>query len=177
MTVARSVKARVTTGIVLALVLGAGVVLGVALDRFLEARATPSGDADGRDGRRQGPDGRRWGFDSRGRESRGPSEGRDSTRRRPTMIVDQVGLAANQKEQVDSIVGYYRTQMRVLHEEFDEAYMTRYRELNRLAREDVRAVLTDEQRTAYDSLMAEWAQRRQERQDSAAKAGGGREKP
>jgi Spy/CpxP family protein refolding chaperone len=93
------------------------------------------------------------------------------------MIVDQVGLSEVQKEQVDSIVGFYRGQMRALHEEFDEAYMTRYRELNQQARDEVRAVLTEEQRMAYDSLQAEWALRRQERRDSASESGGDRNQP
>jgi len=83
------------------------------------------------------------------------------------MIVDQVGLSEVQKARVDSIVGYFRGQMRALHEEFDEAYSTRYQELNRMVREEVRAVLTDEQRIVYDSLQAVWIQRRQERQQDS----------
>lgn len=177
MTLERSTRTRLTTAIVLFLFLGAGVVLGVALDRQLEARGIIGEGARSPDGRRGGDD-RRRGFDPRPRDSsRSPSETRDSTRRRPSMIVDQVGLSEVQKEQVDSIVSYFRGQMRALHDEFDEAYMTRYRELNQKAREEVRAVLTDEQRMAYDSLMAEWAQRRQEREDSLSELGQGRDHP
>ena len=91
------------------------------------------------------------------------------------MIIDQVGLSEAQKEKVDSIVRYFRGEMGVLHEEFDEAYTTRYRELNRMAREEVRAVLSEEQKTAYDSLQAAWMQRRQERrQDSISGEDAGR---
>jgi len=163
MTLERSTRARLTTAIVLLLVLGSGVVLGVALDRRLEARNMAGEGARTPNGRPE-MDGRNRGFDPR---SRGPSQPRDSSQHRPSMIVDQVGLSDAQKEQVDSIVGYYRAQMRTLHEEFDEAYSTRYRELNQKAREEVRAVLTEEQRMAYDSLQAVWTQRRQERrQDS-----------
>ncbi len=177
MTLERSTRARLTTALVLFLVLGSGVALGVALDRQLEARGITGAEAN-RPGGRPGTNDRRRGFDPRSWDSsRGPSEGRDSTRRRPPMIVDQVGLSEVQKEQVDSIVGFYRGQMRALHEEFDEAYMTRYRELNQQARDEVRAVLTEEQRMAYDSLQAEWALRRQERRDSASESGGDRNQP
>jgi hypothetical protein len=92
------------------------------------------------------------------------------------MIVDQVGLSEAQKIQVDSIVGFYRGQMRALHEEFDEAYSARYRDLNREAREEVRTVLTEEQRVVYDSLQADWQRRREERrQESPSGTDEGRE--
>ena len=176
MTLERSTRARITTALVLTLVLSAGVVLGVALDRKLEARSVA-----GEEFRRpDGPPGmdRGRGFDpQRSRDpSRPPSEPRDSTRRRPPMVLDQVGLSDVQKEQVDSIVGYFRGQMRALHEEFDEAYATRYRELNRQAREEVRGVMTEDQRLVYDSLQAEWARRRAERrEDSISGRGDGRD--
>jgi hypothetical protein len=83
------------------------------------------------------------------------------------MVLDQVGLSENQKEKVDSIVGYFRSQMRALHDEFDEAYNTRYRDLNRQVREEVRGVMTEEQRLTYDSLQADWARRRQERREDS----------
>jgi len=167
MTLERSTRARLTTALVLLLVLGSGVVLGVALDRRIEAR-----DVAGEEGRRpdgrMGMDGRTRGFDPRSRDSsRDPAQARDSSSHRPHMIIDQVGLSDAQKEKVDSIVGYFRGQMRALHTEFDEAYSSRYLELNRMAREEVRAVLSEAQKTAYDSLQAAWMQRRQERrQDS-----------
>lgn len=167
MTLERSTRARLTTALVLSLVLSAGVVLGVALDRKLESR-----DVAGEEFRRSdGPPGtdRGRGFDSqRPRDpSRDPSEPRDSTHRRPPMVLDQVGLSEDQKERVDSIVGYFRGQMRALHDEFDEAYSTRYRELNQKAREEVRGVMTEDQRLMYDSLQAEWARRRQERKEDS----------
>jgi hypothetical protein len=87
------------------------------------------------------------------------------------MIVEQVGLTEAQKEQVDSIVGYFRSQMRSLHEEFDSVYSSRVRELNRRAREEVQAVLTEEQLVTYDSLRAEWARRREERRPDSLQTG------
>jgi Spy/CpxP family protein refolding chaperone len=148
-----STTARLTAAMVLILVLGAGVVLGVALDRKLEGRVTPGEDLS-RQTRRPGPDSRGRGFDPGGKPAHD---------RRPTMIVDQVGLSAEQNEKVDSIVQYYGSQMRDLHDEFDEAYMTRFREIMSITREEIKAVLTPEQTVAYDSLTADWERRRQER--------------
>ena len=177
MALERSTRARLITGLVLILVLFAGMVLGVALDRTLESRTLA-----GRDFRMpEGPPGmdRGRGFDSqRSRDpSRPPSEPRDSTRRRPPTILDQLGLSDVQKEKVDSIVGYFREEMRALHDEFDEAYSTRYRELNRQVREEVRGVMTNDQLLAYDSLRTEWDRRRQERrrEDSISGTRGSRD--
>ena len=92
------------------------------------------------------------------------------------MITDQLGLSEVQKENVDSIVGYFRDQMKALHDEFDEAYSSRYRELNRQVRDAVRAVMTEDQLVAYDSLRTEWDRRRQERrQDSISGDRGSRD--
>jgi len=182
-TIERSTRARMTTALVLFLVLASGVVLGVALDRRLEARGVIGEEVRRAEGR-PGMDGRARGFDPRsGDSSRDPSQARDPSQRRPSLIVEQVGLSEAQKEQVDSIVAYSRAQMRDLHDEFDEAYMDRYRELSRKTREDVMAILTVEQRTAYDSLRAEWESRRQERRqdsisgDEGEGSGSGEERP
>lgn len=172
MTLERSTRARLTTAVVLTLVLSAGVVLGIALDRQLESRTVAGEGFRGPDGQRGMDRGR--GFDpQRQRDSsRPPSESRDSTRRRPPMILDQVGLSDAQKETVDSIVGYFRDQMNALHDEFDDAYSTRFRELNRQVREEVRGVMTEGQLMAYDSLRAEWDRRKQERREDSISGGG-----
>lgn len=169
MTLERSTQARLTTALVLLLVLGAGVVLGLALGRWMassravgqetvEAREDPELDSPprGRDLRSRGP-------------TRGSPEPGDSARRRPPLIVDQVGLSEAQKNQVDSIVGHFRDRMKALHDEFDEVYSTRYREITQATRDEIRGVLTPEQRTAYDSLLVEWDERRRERRDDSGK--------
>lgn len=167
MSMKKSTQARLTTAVILLMVLGSGVVLGVALDRQLEGRGFNREDAGGIEARPE-RDERRRGYDPRSRDpARGMPEARDSTRRRPSMLVDQVGLTEEQKEQVDSIVGYFRDRMQELHEEFGEAYMTRFRELNQMARAEIRGILTDEQRTIYDSLQADWNRRRQERREDS----------
>ena len=176
MSLERSTRARLTTAFVLFLVLGAGMVLGVALDRRLESGSVASEETGRPDGR-PSPDGRPRGFDPRSRDpSRESSQNRGSSPRGSSLLVEQVGLSEVQREKVDSIVGYYRTQMSTLHQEFDQAYSTRFRELNRLVREEVRAVLTDDQRTVYDSLQADWARRRQERREDSI-SGEGNERP
>jgi hypothetical protein len=175
MTLERSTRARITALAVLLLVLVAGVVSGMALDRQLAARRTGWGES-GRPGGRLGMDGRNRGFDPRsGDSSRALSQNRDPSQRRPPLIVEQVGLSAAQKAQVDSIVMYYRGQMRALHEEFNEDYLNRYREITQATRDGIKAVLTVEQQTAYDSLLVESDRRRESRnRDSVSYTEGGR---
>ena len=175
MTLERGTRARLTAAFVLLLVLGSGVVLGVALDRQLEAR-TASGREFRRPPVRSGMDPRGRGFEPRsGDSSRGPSEPRDSARGRPDLIVDLVGLSDVQKAQTDSIYWHYQGQMRALHEEFDSAYSSRYREIMSESREAMISILSAEQRVVYDSLLVDWNRRRQERrQDSVPPTGSDR---
>ena len=179
MTLERSTRARLTTALILFLVLVAGVVLGVALDRRFEARAMIGGEVRRPGGRPGMMEGRSRGFDSRSRDSsqfHNPYQPGESSQRRSSLIVEQVGLSEAQKEQVDSIVVYYRAQMRSLHDEFDEAYMTRYREIMQMTRDEIKAILTPDQRMAYDSLLVERDRRRAEwLQDSISDTGGQRD--
>ena len=99
--------------------------------------------------------------DSARSPSRGPSQ------RGSSLLVEQVGLSEGQLDQVDSIMRFYGGQMRVLHEEFDEAYNTRYREIQTASREAVRGVLTAEQLVVYDSIRAGWQRRREERREDS----------
>jgi len=82
-------------------------------------------------------------------------------------LVEQVGLSEGQLTQLDSIMRFYGGQMRALHEEFDEAYNTRYRDLQTASRDAVRGVLTSEQLLVYDSIRAEWQSRREERREDS----------
>jgi Spy/CpxP family protein refolding chaperone len=174
MSLDRVTRTRLTTAVVLLLVLGSGIVLGVALDRELEARADRA-----RWSNQERPEGRDRGFDPR---SRGPSMDSPSDRsgpnRRPPLLVEQVGLTEEQHQKIDSIVDYYGAQMRDLHDEFDEAFNTRFREIMTITRDEIKAVLTPEQSVAYDSIRAEWSRRREERrQDSASARGDGGKGP
>ncbi len=156
MPVERSVRTRLITAMVLLLVLVAGMVLGVALERRLEARAVSAEDF--REDREERIDRER-----EERDRRPGDRSRDPSPRRRSLLVEQVGLTEDQKEKVDSIVGYYRERMRTLHEEFDAVYSSRYAEILDSTRSAIRGVLDESQRAAYDSLLMEFDSRMEQR--------------
>jgi hypothetical protein len=138
----RILRTRVVTGLVLAVVFGAGVVLGLAADRSLIAEP--------------------------GAEMADARTGADSTaqsRRRP--LYEQVAPTEEQKVRIDSIVDEYRSAMKALHAEFRAAYNPRYDALVAGTRTAIRGVLTTEQARAYDSLVADYERRRSERSSRA----------
>ena len=145
---------RLTTVFILFLVLATGSVLGIAVDRQLEARATPE------EAGVSGPEASGTGAGS----GANVDERGDAPRRR--LIVEEVGLSETQKTRVDSIVGLYRERNRLLQEELQaemqEAYRPRYRELVAETRVEIKKVLTRDQQMAYDSLLVEHDQRRRE---------------
>lgn len=131
----RMLRTRLVTGVVLAAVFGAGVLLGLALDRSLAA--PPAGEMVRADG------------------GQGTA---DQGRRHP--LYEQVGTSAEQKVRIDSIVGNYRSAMKALHAEFRAAYNPRYEALVAETRTAIKGVLTPEQVQKYDSVVAEYEQRR-----------------
>jgi len=167
MSMEKGTRTRLATALILFLVLTTGSVLGIAVDRRLEARGASGGEvAPEEDGRR-----------SRGTRSAG--EGEDSSSgSRSSLLVEQVGLSQDQQAQVDSIVAHYRQKMRELQDELQDelrqAYQPRYRGLLEETRQDLRAVLTPDQQMAYDSLLVEHDRRREERrrQDSISDSRG-----
>ena len=84
------------------------------------------------------------------------SRGREGRRR---MIVDNVGLNAVQKAAVDSLVVFHRQRMSDLDTEFQPRYWALIGDL----REEIKQVLTDDQRVRYDVLLAEHDARRAKR--------------
>lgn len=153
-------RARLATAGILFLLLSSGVVLGVALDRQIGAGTVDGANRGG------------WGRNSDSGENARDSTSRNRDPRRRSLLVEQVGLSEMQKAQVDSIVAFYRGEMRDLHEEFDKAYTSRYREITEATREDIRGILNVEQGFAYDSLLVEWDSRvRQRREDSISGSG------
>jgi hypothetical protein len=121
-------RTRLTTVAVLAAVFGAGLLLGLAVDRSLVA--TPEDRA------------------ARTEDDEQPTEGRHA-------MYEQVGPSEAQKIVIDSIVDEYRTAMRALHAEFRTAYDPRYEALLQETRAAIKGVFTPEQVHAYDSLIAE----------------------
>ena len=84
-------------------------------------------------------------------------EDRGGETRRRGLIVERVGLSAEQQVQVDSIVGQSRTMMR----QFRADYRTGYGELIESTRSSIRAVLTPEQAAEYDALLNDFDRRRE----------------
>jgi len=159
-------RTRLATVLILFLVLVTGSVLGIAVDRSLEARAVPGAGREGGGGSAAETE--------EGRA--GDREGSSAPSRR-RLIVEEVGLSESQKTQVDSIVAHYRQQMRELQDElqaeFQAAFMPRYRGLLEETRGEIRGLLNAEQRAMYDSLLVEHDRRREERRarDSVSGAG------
>jgi len=75
---------------------------------------------------------------------------------RRRLIVDKVGLSAVQKANVDSLVVFHRHRMSQLDKEFQPRYWAVISDL----REEIKQVLTDDQRAQYDVLLAERDERR-----------------
>jgi hypothetical protein len=141
-------RTRLATAAILAVVFGAGVILGLAVDSAVAAR--PS-DAVATDQRRQEPDSQR-------------------SERRP--IYAQVNPTEAQQVRIDSIIGERRERMRELNDEFrprfDElegAYGLRRGAIVQDTRESILGVLTADQAAEYRRLLDEWDRRQAERRD------------
>lgn len=81
------------------------------------------------------------------REDRGGRPGR-------LLVIDQLGLGAEQRAQVQTVIRHFRSRMRALDEEVRDAYEPRQRALVREARDSIKSLLSPDQRSAYDSLLA-----------------------
>ncbi|MCG6987258.1 MAG: hypothetical protein LJF06_03580 [Gemmatimonadetes bacterium] len=151
----RSSRTRLFTVVVLAVVFGAGIVLGMVLGhRGAGARVATAA-----------PD------------SAVPAQNADSAgRRHRTPFYMQVNPTAQQKVKLDSIVKVYRDSMQVLthrfHQDYDPHYDSLQAEMDSLraryhrkydpqrqalfngALASIRAVMTPEQVTKYDSILA-----------------------
>ena len=133
-----ALRAKIVAGSALVLLFGSGIVVGLAWDQT--ASANPTGEV--RTGER--------------------SE-RERGRRR--LVVDNVGLSAVQKANVDSLVGFHRQRM----SDLDTEFQPRYREVIADLREEIKQVLTDDQRMRYEVLLAERDARRAERRRNESK--------
>ncbi len=150
---------RAAAGGVLFLMLGAGFLLGLVWSRTSAVRAEPTDPAALEAAEEAEEDG--------GREAR-----------RRGLIVERVGLSADQKVRVDSVVSHSRAMMRQLRAD----YRAGYGELIESARASIKAVLTPEQAAEYDALLSDFDRRRAEEAErgregapSEARERGGRE--
>lgn len=130
----RILRTRLTTALVLAAVFVSGLLLGLAMDKSLDA--TPAEGSSGVEQER-------------------------AARRTP--MYEKVDPSEAQKILIDSIVRDYRGAMKTLHNEFRSAYDPRYKAIVEQARTSIKGVLTPEQAQAYDSLLAESDRRHAER--------------
>lgn len=132
----KSVRTRLVSALVLAVVFAAGLLLGLAADTSLTA--TPA-------------------------EETAEAADDDGEERRRTPMYEQVDPTEAQMALIDSIVTHHRASMKELHAEFREEYDPRYRALIAETREAIKDVLDPEQVVQYDSLLAEYDRRRAER--------------
>ena len=167
-------RTRLTTVLVLVLVFATGVVVGMAADRG--ATASPMSD------------------ETRVAES---GEERDEERREERQpLYAQVGeFSPDQEARIDAIVEEFRATRGAIREGWKEEYEplerqqeaweeehveplrrkwgARFDSLVHATRSEIRAVMTDEQAQRYDSLVADWEQRRETRRRE--RSDGGRE--
>lgn len=145
---------RAAAGGVLFVTLAAGFLLGLVWSRTSPAQAEPTAPT-----------------------AVAADEDRGGETRRRGLIVERVGLSAEQMVQVDSIVGQSRTMMRQLRAD----YRTGYGELIESTRSSIKAVLTAEQAAEYDALLTDFDRRREmederERERSRSEARGERDR-
>ena len=79
------------------------------------------------------------------------AEPRSEREGRRRMIVDDVGLSTGQKAAIDALVVFHRQRM----SDLDADFQPRYRKVIADLREEIKQVLTDDQRVRYDVLLAE----------------------
>lgn len=127
-------RARLATAAILLLVFVSGALVGMALDGGAEASTPP------------GPP---------GTDDQPASDAAEQPERRGR-IFDQVDLSDRQKTTIDSIVVFHRERMRVLNDEFREAYYPRFYGLIDETRALIKDEMTEEQAARYDSLLAEF---------------------
>lgn len=124
-------RTRLATVAILVLVFGTGVLMGLVLDRSLNA--APVSEEKVVDGGKETAEEeapRRYGF-------------------------ELVGLTPEQRAIVDSIVVEHRASMSALRKQFSDEYDPQYRAIVEATRESIKKVMTPDQATMYDSIMSE----------------------
>ena len=127
---------RAAAGGVLFLTLAAGFLLGLVWSRRSPEQSEPTTST------------------AVAAEAADEDRGRETRRR--GLIVERVGLSAEQKVQVDSVVGHARGMMRQLRAD----YRTGYGEFIESTRSSIKAILTPGQAAEYDALLADFDRRR-----------------
>lgn len=133
-------RTRLVTAVVLAVVFGAGLLVGLAAERGLVAQPAEDVVAENDQADRNG-----------------------ERRNRRTRMYEQVGPTEAQGVLIDSVVKEHRQRMSALHDEFDSAYNPRYRALIQETREAILGVFTPAQAAEYQALLDSFDRRRAER--------------
>jgi hypothetical protein len=140
---ASGMTARLATLVIFLVVFGAGLAVGVAVDRKVASAAdapVPSVVGEGES-----------------REAAGDEdEGEEDPPRERRMLIERVGLTPDQKLQVDSIVAVMGGRMSDLQKDYRRQYWA----VVDSSRASLKQILTMEQAVMYDSLLAESDRRR-----------------
>jgi hypothetical protein len=141
-------RARAATVGILALIFGAGVLSGVAGDRLLgsDTSELQAGVPEGTPPRPDMPT---------TRDAPDAPDAR-STEGRSNWLIHRVDLSDVQRVQVDSVLEFYRARIRELTDTYNEAYWGTVQS----TRDELRAILDEDQRIRYDSLLARNDRRR-----------------
>ena len=132
-------RTKLVTAVILAVVLGTGVMLGLVSDGSLVAPPVEEATMNDTD------------------------RGRVSERRRRTPMYEQVGPTEAQGVLIDSILEDQRQHMRSLHDEFRASYDPRYQAVIQQTREAILEVFTSEQASEYRVLLQEFDESRTQR--------------
>ncbi|HEX6938895.1 MAG TPA: hypothetical protein VF158_05745 [Longimicrobiales bacterium] len=131
-------RARLLGALLLAVVFVGGAFSGAVVDRMLASDPSPAAEPSGRD--------------------RG--DGGDDCGRRRRSTLDRIDLTPEQRARIDQVLERRRVQM----DSFWVEARPQLRAIIDGAREEIRAVMTPEQRAEYDRLRAERAARERERE-------------
>jgi len=129
-------RTKLVTAVILAVVLGTGVMLGLVSDGSLVA--LPVEEAAVSDAERGGK----------------------SERRRRTRMYERVGPTEAQLLLIDSILEDHQQDMRSLHEEFRASYNPMYQAVIQQTREAILELFTEEQVSEYRALLQEFDESR-----------------
>jgi len=136
-------RARLATAGVLLLVFGVGALVGVAADRLMQRQAPEllAGEPS---------------VSPEAEQVEASPESEPSGTSRSRWIIHQVDLTEEQRVTVDSVLGFYRAQVRELTDVYNDAYWSAVQ----ATRDELRSILVEEQRVRYDSLLVENDRRR-----------------
>ncbi len=139
----RPLQTKALTALVIAVVFGAGLAVGFAMDRTAVANPAPATST----------------------VTASPADEVEEPRRTP--MYEKVGPTEEQKVLLDSIVVEYRERLRAIREASDRAYQSQFQALVGATRLEIKEIFTAEQAARYDSLVAEYERTRAKQRASA----------